>query len=207
MCVVKVFHRADPFAEFGLRAVALWARCQGAVVQRADEDAEFRGMDVDLVVQRQGGRETVKVKTDSYYGTDQARILDHDLPYYRRRADDFALETISHHITREPGWMFNSIADRLWYYQAVLLNPKDELERALAYDDEEMVAALGIEADRLRILDLQLLRAWFEGEHMNYPPRPVQVGDHISWYRIIPESDVERAVGRVETIEGLFSGA
>lgn len=202
--MVRTFHRADPFAEFGLRAVALWAKHDGALVQRVDSDPEYVKEGVDLLVTRGGAADRVKVRTDSYYGSDLDSIDDHELPYYRKRSDDFALETISHHITREPGWMFNSTADRLWYYQAAVTNSKDELADALNLTDEQMVEAVEVEADRLRMLPMPELRKWFDTSHVNYPPRPVQVGDHLSWYRIIPAGDLLKAVPGVVTVDRLF---
>lgn len=202
--MVRTFHRADPFAEFGLRAVALWAKRDGALVQRVDSDPDYVKAGIDLLVTRGGAVDKAKVRTDSYYGSDRDSIDDHELPYYRKRSDDFALETISHHITREPGWMFNSTATQLWYYQAAVMNSKDELARALSLSDEQMVEAIEVEADRLRILPMPQLRKWFDTAHVNYPPRPVQVGDHLSWYRIIPAADLMKAVPGVITVGRLF---
>lgn len=197
--VNTTYHRQDPFAEFGLRVVAIWARRNGSSVQRVDDVSEYSKQGTDLIVERSGRMIKVKVKADSYFGTGSGAIDDHDLPYYRRRSDDVALETVSHHLTREPGWMFSSEADELWYYQAALLNTRGELERALTLDDEGMVAAVDVEVDRLRVMDMQRLRQWFDGAHVNYPPRPVQTGDHLAWFRIIPPSDIVRAIGTIET--------
>lgn len=202
--MTDAYHGTDAFAEFGLRAVALWAQRGGATVRRVDSLQEYSRQGIDLLVERGGSGQKIKVRTDSYYGTNESAIDDHDLPFYRRRADDLALETISHHITREPGWMFNSEADQLWYYQAVLMNTREELERALSLEDGAMIAEVDIEADRLRTIPMPPLRAWFDGAHVNYPPRPVQTGDHLAWFRIIPEADAKKAVGTVETQSKLF---
>jgi hypothetical protein len=198
------YHRSDPFAEFGLRTVGHWARENGYVVQRVDIDSEYSKRGVDLIIERASRRLAVKVRTDAYFGTDPSAIEDQDLAYYRRRADDFALETISHHLTREPGWMFSSDADKLWYYQACLLNTRPELEDALKFDDADMIQALDIEADRLRTVDMKRLRQWFDESHVEYPPRPVQTGDHLGWFRIIPDADIAVNAGPIETIGRLF---
>jgi hypothetical protein len=205
--VPTTYHRSDPFAEFGLRAVAHWSRLNGSAVKRVDIDPEYSKRGIDLTVEKDGSEIEVKVRTDAYFGRNPSAIENQDFPFYRRRADDFALETISHHLTREPGWMFSSNADRLWYYQACLLNTRDDLERALELSDAEMIDALNIEDDRLRIVDMKRLRQWFDEAHVEYPPRPVQTGDHLGWFRIIPDADISVNAGPVETVGRLFGSS
>ena len=82
---------------------------------------------VDIVCNRAGHGVKIKVKADAYFGTDPRKIADQGLTFYRAPVSAYAFETISHHVTRDPGWMFNSLADELYYYFLVLGQTEEEV--------------------------------------------------------------------------------
>ena len=47
---------------------------------------------------------------------------------------------------------------------------------------------------------------WFEAHYEEYTPRPVTVGDHAAWYRLIPRPDIEGAVSGIRTVGPVFRG-
>lgn len=149
---------------------------------------------VDLVYNRGGHSTRVKIKPDAYFGTDPRKIADQQLVFYRCVANSYAFETISHHVTRQPGWMFNSEADELFYYFIALGQTEDEIAALMEEPDDVFFSELLVERDELHIIPLNLLRTWFEANYERYTPRPVTLGDHSGWYRIIPISDIDPAI-------------
>lgn len=149
---------------------------------------------VDIVCNRGGRGVKIKVKADAYFGTDPRKIADQGLPFYRAPVSAYAFETISHHVTRDPGWMFNSVADELYYYFLVLDQPEEEIAALMDGPDEVLFSELAVERDDLHILPMPPLRDWFDANNERYTPRPVKIGDHSGWYRIIPVSDIDGTV-------------
>ena len=41
---------------------------------------------------------------------------------------------------------------------------------------------------------MEPLRRWFEAHYEEYTPRPVLVGDHSAWFRLVPRDVLRRAV-------------
>jgi hypothetical protein len=178
------------------RILARHLREGGATgVLPVDGDADpGRLAGVDIMCNRAGQGIKVKVKPDPYYGTDPRKIADQDLVFYRAPVSCYAFETISHHVTRDPGWMFNSMADELHYYFLALDQNEDEIAALMEGPDEVFFSELSVERDDLHVLPMPALRAWFDANHENYTPRPVKLGDHSGWYRIIPVTDIDSAV-------------
>lgn len=149
---------------------------------------------LDITCTRNGRASAIKVKADPYYGNDPARIADRELPFYRREGVDYAFEAISHHVTRQPGWIFNSEADDLYYYFLALGESEAELAALLEEPDEVFFSELRVERDELHIVPMEPLREWFEANYERYTPRPVLVGDHSAWYRLVPRDVLRSAV-------------
>jgi hypothetical protein len=160
---------------------------------------------VDVVCSRGGRGIKIKVKADPYFGTDPRKIADQDLTFYRAPVSCYAFETISHHVTRDPGWMFSSMADELYYYFLALDQTEDEVAVLMEGPDEVFFAELSVERDDLRVLPMAALREWFEVNGERYAPRPVTLGDHSGWYRIIPVTDIDGAVPGVSRKGPIFA--
>ncbi len=160
---------------------------------------------VDITYRYQGRRVGVKVKPDAYYGTDPTKVHDRELVFYRSDAGHYAFESISNHMTREPGWMFNSEADVVYYYYLALSQPEDEIRALLSEPDDVFFSELKVERDELRMLPMPQTREWFESHFEEYTPRPVQVGDHSAWYRLIPRADLDGSVTDIKSINGVFA--
>jgi hypothetical protein len=177
------------------RIVDRYLRSEGATTMLVTSDADpLHAEGVDLVANRGGGRTRIKVKPDSYFGTDPRKIGDQNLPFYRGESRSYAFETISNSITRDPGWMLSSTADDLYYYFIALGQPEDEIAALMDEPDEVFFSELAVERDDLHVLPLEPLRAWFEANSERYMPRPVSLGDHSAWFRIVPVIDVDAAV-------------
>ncbi len=160
---------------------------------------------VDINCSYAGRRRRVKVKSDSYFGADAVKIADRNLVFYRADMDCYAFESISNHMTREPGWMFNSEADDLYYYYLVLSQTEEEVAALLSEPDAVFFSELAVDRDQLLILPMAETRNWFEGHYENYTPRPVSVGEHASWYRLIPRSDIGGASAGIKTVGSIFA--
>lgn len=173
------------------------------LVNEADDPSRFTG--VDLVYTTNGRNLKAKVKPDTYFGIDPRKIADQDLVFYRSPANAYAFETISDAVTRDPGWMFNSMADELFYYFFVLGQSEEDVSALLEEPDEVFFSELAVERDELHVLPMQELRAWFDINHEHYMPRPVLLGDHSAWYRIIPIADVDRVVAKIDVRGSIFS--
>ena len=152
---------------------------------------------VDIVCRRVNRSVRIKVKPDTYFGQDPRKIADQELVFYRGPSNSYAFETISHHLTREPGWIFSSKADLLYYYFLTLGQTEQEVAALMDEPDEVFFEELAAERDDLRILPMPEIREWFGANYERYTPRPVTLGDHSVWYRIIPESDIHDAVDGV----------
>jgi hypothetical protein len=189
------------------RIIERYLREGGATgVLRVDGDADpLRLSGVDIVCTRSGQTVRIKVKADAYYGSDPGKIADQELVFYRAPVDCYAFETISHHVTRDPGWMVSSAADDLYYYFLALDQPEDEVAVLMDGPDDVFFSEISVERDDLHILPMAALRAWFEANGDAYMPRPVKMGDHSSWYRIIPVAEIDQSVPGVLEKGPVFS--
>lgn len=164
-----------------------------------------KGFGVDLAYTSAGQTVRIKVKPDPYFGVDPAKIIDRSLSFYRPDALHYAFEAISNNLTREPGWMFNSQADQLYYYFIALTQTEQEISALHMGPDEVFFTELQVERDELHILPLLELRRWFEENFESFTPRPVVIGDHSAWFRLIPRSEVGSAIKAVTTLSPIFS--
>lgn len=162
------------------------------------------GSGVDIAYSLSGRRGRIKIKSDSYFGTDPAKVCDRDLVFYRPDAGHYAFESISNNMTREPGWMFNSEADELYYYYIALTQPEDEVAALLGEPDEVFFSELKVERDQLQVLPMRQTQHWFEEHYEEYTPRPVTVGDHSAWYRLIPRADIEGSLPGIRSLGPVF---
>ena len=174
-------------------------------VDTTSDPQRFTG--VDIVFTRGGKTERVKVKPDVYFGTDARKIADQQRPFYRNLGNAYAFETISHHVTREQGWMFNSVAEELYYYFLALGQPESEIAALMNEPDEVFFSELQVDRDELHIMPFAEVRSWFEANHERYTPRPVRIGDHSGWYRIVPIQDLQRSVPGIDVKPSVFATA
>ena len=146
----------------------------------------------------------IKVKPDAYFGTDPAKVYDRNLAFYRSDSGHYAFESISNNATRETGWTFKSDANELYYYYLALPQSEEEIRALLGEPDEIFFSELRVERDELHILPMAPVRAWFEAHYDEYTPRPVTVGDHSAWYRIVPKSDLVGHVPGMKVVGAVF---
>jgi|GEM_PF-832483 len=188
------------------RILARWVESTGGsdVVVVDPAVGEGRRLGIDLRYRFLGRTVTVKVKADSYFGRDPSKIADRDLLFYRPEEGSYAFEAISHAVTREPGWMFLSEAEELFYYLCALSQTETEVAALMAEPDEVFFSELRVDRDELRVLPMLQTRDWFEEHFEEYPPRPVLVGDHSAWYRLIPRDDIEGSVEGIRIVGPVF---
>ena len=63
---------------------------------------------VELTYRRVGQSVDVKIKADPYFGVDEAKCMDRSLPFYRTDTGQAALQSVAHHLNRDPGWAVTS---------------------------------------------------------------------------------------------------
>jgi len=188
-----------------VRIVAEFLRSSGHRVVVILNRSGDTSAQVDINCSYAGRRRRIKVKSDSYFGADAVKIADRSLVFYRADMDCYAFESISNHMTREPGWMFNSEADDLYYYYLVLSQTEEEIAALLSEPDAVFFSELAVDRDQLLILPMAETRKWFESHYESYTPRPVSVGEHASWYRLIPRSDIDAASTGIKTVGSIFA--
>jgi hypothetical protein len=188
------------------RIIGRFLGVMGAVDVRIPTVAVGEGDGVDITCLRDGDRAKLKVKADSYYGTDPVKVGDRMLPFYRRQGSDYAFEAVSHSVTRRPGWMFHSDASQLYYYFLALGQSEQEIAALMGEPDGVFFEELKVERDDLHVIPMDDLREWFEAHHEQYTPRPVSVGDHSAWYRLVPR-DVLRAAVPIQVLGPVFDAA
>ncbi len=162
------------------------------------------GSDVDLV-HRDGGKTVrVKVKPDAYFGIDPVKVHDRELPFYRSDVSHYAFEAVADSLTREPGWVFRSDADDLYYYFLTLGQSEEEVRALVAEPDEVFFTELTVERDELCVLPMDAIKDWFGSRFEEYTPRPVAVGDHTAWYRLVPRAHIDGSVPGVRIVGSVF---
>lgn len=166
--------------------------------------ANPHGRDVDIVAIEGRGSRSIKVKADPYFGTDSRKIGDRGLVFYRADGGSLAFEAVANSSTREPGWTLASDAQDLYYYYLALGQTPDEIRALLAEPDEVFFSEIAVERDELLVMPMAQIRAWFEAHHQDYAPRPVMHEGGASWYRLVPRSDVEEALGRIPSSGAIF---
>jgi hypothetical protein len=169
------------------------------------EDARDYGTAVDIVCENMVRSFRVMVKADPYFGTEPAKIADRDLSFYRREGSDYAFEAVSDSETQQQGWVFDSFADEVHYYFLALGQPEAEVSALLGEADDVFFGELVVERDELHIIPMGPLRAWFVENYERYTPRPVLIGGHTAWYRLVTR-DALRAAVPVEVVGPVFGG-
>lgn len=189
------------------RVIARYLRDAGyaEVAVMGGRPSNHPGAGVDITYLLQGRRRRIKVKPDAYFGTDPSKVRDRSLVFYRSNAGHYAFESISNHMTREPGWMFNSDADDIYYYYIAISQSEEEIQALLTEPDDVFFSELRVERDELRILPMAETREWFEKHYEDYAPRPVMAGSHSAWYRLIPRADIDGSVPGVKGVGSIFS--
>lgn len=177
-----------------------------ADVTLLNQGLSSRSSSIDVTYRYQGRRVGIKVKPDAYFGTDPAKVRNREYAFYRSDAGHYAFESISNHMTREAGWMFNSEADELFYYYLVISQSEDEVRALLSEPDDVFFGELKVDRDELRVLPMPATREWFQQHYEEYTPRPVTVGDVSAWYRLIPRSDIDTQVAGIRNVGPIFSG-
>lgn len=162
------------------------------------------GRGIDLTYAWQGSRMRIKVKPDPYFGIDAAKVGARAFSFYRAETGSYAFEAVANAATREPGWMFESDADEIYYYFVAIAQEEDEVRALVSEPDEVFFSELKVERDDLRILSMDPTRAWFEANYERYTPRPVMVGGASAWYRLVPRADIERSVA-VKAVGPVFA--
>ncbi len=187
--------------EVAQRILKSWLVAQGRVdVQTTEGRDSVAGRQVDLVHAWQGSRNRIKVKADQYFGVDPAKINDRALSFYREDAHSYAFEAVSNAATREPGWIFESMADEIYYYYLAIGQPEDEVRALLSEPDEVFMSELAVDRDELVILPMGATRTWFETNYERYTPRPVLIAGASAWYRLVPRADIEGAVQGIKRV-------
>jgi hypothetical protein len=189
------------------RIVARWLTRQGKVdVQLTGGLVGLGGRSVDITYSWQGDRRRIKVKADSYFGTDPAKVRDRTLTFYRQDSFAYAFEAVANTATREPGWMFNSSADEIYYYYLAIAQPEADVRALMGEPDEVFFTELAVERDELVVMPMAVTREWFEANFERYTPRPVMNAGASAWYRLVPREDLERAVPEVRRVGPIFVG-
>ena len=168
----------------------------GSVMQAA------RG--IDIIHALDGVRRTIKVKAAPYFGTDQAKIGDRSLVFYRADTGSFAFEAVADAATREPGWIVDSEADDLYYYYLALAQREGEIRALLREPDDVFFAELAVDRDDLTVLPMVATRRWFTSHAEDYTPRPVSLGDRSAWCRLASRADVRASVECARIIGPVF---
>ncbi|MCL4078519.1 hypothetical protein MX659_02735 [Coriobacteriia bacterium Es71-Z0120] len=173
------------------------------VVPRTDAMSSAQGVDLEYV--RGGQRRTAKVKADAYAGDDQQKVADRSLLFYRERTGFYGLETLADTFSRQPGWVQRSQADELLYYRVAIAQTEDEVAALMDEPDEVFFSELAVERDDLRIVPMRALQQWFATAGERYAPRPVLTDGRSSWYRLVPETDLEANVPGIERVGSIFA--
>jgi hypothetical protein len=159
---------------------------------------------VDLMYRTGDEWRKIKVKPDVYFGTDPAKVNDRYRTFYRADSGHYAFESISNNATRESGWTFNSDADEVYYYYLALSQTEEEIGALLGEPDGIFFSELKVDRDELHILPMAEVQSWFQQNYDQYTPRPVTVGGHSAWYRLVPRSDISRHVAGIKVIGSVF---
>jgi hypothetical protein len=162
------------------------------------------GSGVDITYARFGRTVRAKVKADPYCGADPLNADDRSLPFYRPDKGEYALEFASRERGRRAGWALESEADELFYYFVAIAQTEEELAELVEEDDEVFFPRLRVVRDDLRIVPMDGLRTWFRERQGDFASRPVQVGERMAWYRLIPRVEFERSVEGIAHVGGIY---
>jgi hypothetical protein len=188
------------------RIIAEYLRRDGRMDVRVNRESGLaaRADKVDISFITPSGAHGIKVKSDPYIGNDPGKAADRARSFYRTDAKAYALETVAS--TRQPGWLFSSAADDLYYYYLAIEQTEAEVATLFKEPDEMFFATLAVAIDELHVLPMGALRAWFEPRQESYPTRPVVRDGAAAWYRLVPRADVLAGVPGVQVIGSVFGG-
>ncbi len=186
------------------RIIARWLTQGGRQDVARSEGRASMGRGVEITYAWESSRRRIKVKPDPYYGSDAAKVADRSLAFYRNDEGSYAFEAVANAATREPGWMFQSDADDLYYYYVAIAQSDEEIEALVNEPDEVLFSELLVDRDDLMILPMAPTRAWFEANFERYTPRPVLVGGASAWYRLVPRADIERTIAGTRNVGPIF---
>lgn len=203
------FDRQLRFTDLGTSILSrfLMGRPHARRIENVEADPRFQRRDIDLIgyrALRGFERTAVEIKCDAHFGADEAMIRSAEYPYCAARTDNFAVETVSNDRTGSHGWIFGSQADMLLYYFAAIPRTLAELEAMWAVGEEFTLARLGIEADRLYVIDLNELRGWFEGVQNAYHEVAAQNQGYPTLSCLVPCRDVVNAIRHCHVIDGVY---
>jgi hypothetical protein len=186
------------------RIIERYLQLNGRVDVRVNDESALaaRADKVDITYMTASGRHAIKVKSDPYIGSDPAKASDRSRSFYRPDASAYALETVASN--RQPGWLFASAADELYYYYVAIDQTEDEVAALFRESDPIFFSTLRVAKDDLHILPLKELRAWFEPRQESYPTRPVVREGAAAWYRLVPREDVASGVSGMQAIGSIF---
>jgi hypothetical protein len=180
---VHTSRSTKPLEWVGLTIVKSWLQAEAPdlVIDDVHNDRDWFDKGIDLVLKYPDHTESVDLKVDSYYGTDESKKT---RGFYNRDSGALILETTSQlrydrtDLERHPdvpGWFFTSQADQIYYYFIAILTPplilKDILARRRVLDgagggadviDHELLSKLEVERDLLVSYPLKGARAWFK---------------------------------------------
>jgi hypothetical protein len=187
------------------RIIARWLVQKGrADVRVASGQQSSGGRTVHVTYAWQGGEHRIMVKPDTYFGVDPSKTRDRSLSFYREDASLFAFEAVANAATREPGWVFESPADEIYYYYLVIAQTEDEIRALMGEPDEVFFSELAVDRDELVVIPMAAVRRWFEANYERFTSRPVITGGASAWYRLVPRADLEGAVPEITVIGRVF---
>ena len=117
-----------------------------------------------------------------------------------------ALQAVADSSTRDPGWIYTSEADEVFYYYLAISQSEDEVRALFAEPDESFFAGLKVDRDDLLVLPLAPARAWFAERAERYPSRPVAFEGYSAWYRLVPRAEIQNALSGVTDRGPIFGG-
>lgn len=186
------------------RILLAYVRGRGFSDAALADDIRDEAEGIDLTFITAGRRVGVKIKADSYYGVDPAKISDRDLVFYRAEGSTYGFEAIANAATRQPGWLQRSSADELYYYRLALSQTEEEVAALMEEPDGVFFTELKVDRDSLKILPMRALQGWFEVTGDRYMSRPVVTDGQAAWYRIVPQADVDSAIQGMRDVGPVF---
>lgn len=186
------------------RIIAKYLELNGRVDVRVNDESAIasRADKVDITYVTPSGRRSLKVKSDPYIGSDAVKATDRARSFYRSDSHAYALETVA--ASRQPGWVFSSAADDLYYYYLAIDQTDAEVAALFRESDALFFSTLKVAKDELHIIPFGPLRRWFERHQDAYPTRPVVRDGSAAWYRLVARTDIASGVPEMQAIGSIF---
>lgn len=188
-----------------VRIVVRYLQKNGLVDVRANAAASPSSAPdtADVTYMTPTGRRGIQVRPDPYVGGDPQKVSDRSRSFYRADAGVFAFETVA--TNRQPGWLFSSVADELYYYCLAIDQTSAEVEVLNRESDETFFKTLHVDRDELFVIPFTPLRAWVEPRQESFATRPVVRDGGAAWYRLVPRGDVLANVPGARSVGGVFA--